>query len=108
MVLSRQEMKILQDRGIHSVCELINGTMSLLTLLIHRFRRLHRLQRMCDGDCEICRVYFPAACCVRIEIIIHRYPAACRGEVHWVFKDPDRAKQAKRCVWLHKDLCRFV
>jgi hypothetical protein len=33
MVLSRQAMKIRQDRGIHSVSELINGTMSLLTLL---------------------------------------------------------------------------
>ena len=34
MVLSRQEMKIRQVRGIHSVCELFNGTMSLLTLLM--------------------------------------------------------------------------
>ncbi len=25
---------------------------------------------------------FLAACCVRIECIIHGYPVACRGEVH--------------------------
>jgi hypothetical protein len=37
---------------------------------------------MCDRGCEICRVKFPAACCVKIDIIIYGYPVACRGVVH--------------------------
>jgi hypothetical protein len=51
-------------------------------ILIHRFRRLHRLQWMCGRGCEICQVKFPATCCVKIDIIIYGYPVVCRGVVH--------------------------